>query len=146
MAQDSLGLGADLVQGDGQALQYPRSHTFTFAQQAYDCLRGEELSPGRYVKTDLEVDEYVRNNAGTVYHPCGTCKMGTDKMAVVDAQARVHGIESLRVIDASIMPSIVSGNLNAPTIMMAEKLADMILGAPPLAPLDAPVWDHRTQG
>ena len=116
------------------------------AQKAYDGLRGEELSPGKDVKTDAEIDEYIRNNAGTVYHPCGTCKMGTDKMAVVDAKARVHGIEGLRVIDASIMPSIVSGNLNAPTIMMAEKLADMILGAPPPRPLDVPVWDHRTQG
>ncbi len=115
-----------------------------FAQKAYDGLRGDEISPGKHVQTDAEVDEYVRNNAGTVYHLCGTCKMGTDKMAVIDAECRVHGIEGLRVVDASIMPSIVSGNLNAPTIMIAEKLADMILGLPPLPALDVPVWDHRT--
>ena len=117
-----------------------------FAQRAFDRYRGAELEPGAAVQTDAEIDDFIRSAAATAYHPCGTCKMGSDEMAVVDGQCRVRGIENLRVIDSSIMPSIVSGNLNAPTIMMAEKAADMVLGNDAPAPENAPVYDHRTAG
>ena len=99
-----------------------------FGQEAFDEYRGEELAPGAEVQTDEQIDEWVRRMSDTDYHPSCTCKMGEDNMAVVDAQCRVQGLEGLRVVDASIMPSIVSGNLNAPTIMIAEKAADLIKG------------------
>ncbi|MGI9305033.1 MAG: choline dehydrogenase [Gammaproteobacteria bacterium] len=111
-----------------------------FAQKAFDRYRGEELAPGKQVQSDEEIDAYVRAHVESAYHPCGTCKMGNDDMGVVDGDTKVHGVEGLRVVDASIMPSIVSGNLNAPTIMIAEKAADMILGNPPLEPLHVPVY------
>lgn len=115
-----------------------------FSQKAFDPYRGPELAPGPEVRSDAEIDAFVRQKAESAYHPCSSCRMGpeSDPMAVVDAAARVHGLESLRVVDASIMPDIVSGNLNAPTIMMAEKLADTIRGREPLPPSDAPVWIH----
>jgi choline dehydrogenase len=112
------------------------------AQQAMDPYRGPELFPGPDVNSDAEIDAWVRKAVETCYHPVGTCKMGTDQMAVVDPQARVHGLQGLRVVDASIMPSIVSGNTNAPTIMIAEKAADMIRGRTPLPASTAPVWIH----
>jgi choline dehydrogenase len=113
-----------------------------FAQKAFDQYRGPELAPGPNVRTDAEIDAHLRKKAESAYHPSCTCRMGlpTDRMAVVDAAGRVHGMEGLRVVDASIMPNVVSGNLNAPVIMMAEKLADTILGKPPLPPSDAPVY------
>jgi choline dehydrogenase len=113
-----------------------------FAQRAFDPYLGAELAPGPAVKSDAEIDAFVRAKAESAYHPCGTCKMGpnSDPSAVVDEQCRVHGVEGLRVVDAAIMPSIVSGNLNAPTIMLAEKAADLIRGRAPLAPLDVPVY------
>ncbi len=94
------------------------------------------------MQSDAEIDACVRAKGESAYHPCGTCKMGADSdpMAVVDEQVRVRGVERLRVVDASIMPSIVSGNLNAPTIMMAEKAADMIRGLSPLPPEEMPVY------
>ncbi|SEL31638.1 choline dehydrogenase [Ectothiorhodospira marina] len=112
------------------------------AQPALDRYRGRELAPGAQATSDLELDEFVRNHAETAYHPCGSCRMGTkdDAMAVVDDQGRVHGVEGLRVVDASIMPRIVTGNLNAPTIMMAEKIADHIRGREALAPSQAAVY------
>jgi choline dehydrogenase len=112
-----------------------------FAQRAFDPYLGPELAPGAEVDTDAEIDAFVRARAESAYHPCGTCKMGpdSDSSAVVDGACRVHGIEGLRVVDASVMPSITSGNLNAPTIMLAEKAADLIRGRPPLDPLDVPV-------
>ncbi len=113
-----------------------------FAQQAFDRFRGEELSPGPAVQSDAQIDAHIRANAETAYHPSCTCRMGSDAMAVVDGAGRVHGVQRLRVVDASIMPDVVSGNLNAPTIMMAEKLADVIRGRPPLAPSDAPFFLH----
>ena len=88
---------------------------------------GEEIAPGAAYQTDEELLEWVRNNAETTYHPIGTCKMGSDTMAVVDDQLRVHGIKGLRVADASIMPTLTSGNTNAPSIMIGEKCAAMIL-------------------
>ena len=111
-----------------------------FAQKAFDPFRGPELKPGPEVQTDAEIDAFVRAHVESAYHPSCSCRMGTDSMAVVDGKAKVHGLEGLRVVDASIMPSIVSGNLNAPTIMLAEKLADTIRGREPLPASDAPVW------
>jgi choline dehydrogenase len=93
---------------------------------------GPEVVPGPRVKTDAEIEEAIRNFCGTTQHPVGTCAMGTGKDAVVDAQLRVRGVAGLRVVDASIMPAIPGGNTNAPTIMIAEKASDMILGLPPL--------------
>ena len=94
--------------------------------KAFAAYCGDELHPGANVESDAEISEFVRNEAQTLYHPVGTCKMGSDAMAVVDAGLRVRGIERLRVVDASIMPRIIAGNTNAPTIMIAEKAADMI--------------------
>lgn len=101
-------------------------------QPALDAYRGEEISPGKGCQTDEQLDEFVRNHAETAYHPCGTCKMGSDAMAVVDGEGRVHGMTGLRVVDASIMPLIITGNLNATTIMIGEKIADNIRGRSPL--------------
>ena len=109
-----------------------------FAQPAFDRFRGKELAPGPDVRTDAEIDAWVAANCESAYHPSGACKMGSDPMAVVDGACRVHGIEGLRVVDSAIMPSIVSGNLNAPTIMLAEKAADLIRGREPLPPSNAP--------
>ena len=102
------------------------------AQPALDPYRGREISPGEHVQTDEELDAFIREHAETAFHPSCTCKMGTDDMAVVDGQGRVHGIDALRVVDASIMPQIITGNLNATTIMIAEKIADKIRGRQPL--------------
>ncbi|MBX9598912.1 MAG: choline dehydrogenase [Burkholderiales bacterium] len=98
------------------------------AQDALSAYTGTEISPSLKYNTNEELDSYIREKAETAFHPCGSCKMGYDEMSVVDAECRVHGLESLRVIDASIMPLIVTGNLNAPTIMIAEKIADAIKG------------------
>ncbi|MFZ1429543.1 MAG: choline dehydrogenase [Geminicoccaceae bacterium] len=119
-----------------------------FAQPAFDRYRGRELQPGEAVTSNADIDAFVRRKADSAYHPSCTCKMGIDPMAVVDPACRVRGVDGLRVVDASIMPSIVSGNLNAPTIMLAEKAADMILGRPALPPMPVPVWeapDWRTR-
>ena len=88
-----------------------------------------EIAPGADLQTDDELLEWVRNNAETTYHPIGTCKMGHDPMAVVDDRLRVHGIKGLRVADASIMPTLTSGNTNAPSIMIGEKCAQVVLAA-----------------
>lgn len=118
-----------------------------FAQSAFAPFRGEELSPGTNVQSDEQLDAYLNDAVESAYHPSCTCKMGSDDMAVVDAQCRVRGLNGLRIVDSSIMPSIVSGNLNAPTVMIAEKAADIIKGVTPLAPSDAPVYiaeDYQT--
>ena len=86
-----------------------------------------EYLPGSDVESDEALMAYARDAATTIFHPCGTCKMGADAMAVVDERLRVHGIADLRVVDASIMPTMTSGNTNAPTIMIAEKASDMII-------------------
>ncbi len=102
-----------------------------FAQSALDRFRGKELAPGADVRSDDELDRYIRENAGIGHHACGTARMGPDDLAVVDDRLRVHGVGRLRVADASIMPNMVSGNTNAATIMIAEKAADMILRRDP---------------
>jgi choline dehydrogenase len=111
-----------------------------FAQPAFDPYRGREISPGPEVRSAAEVDRWVAETAQTAYHPCGTCPMGTSPMAVVDPRGRVHGVERLRVVDSSIMPAITNGNINAPTIMLAERCADFVLGREPLAPSQAAVF------
>jgi choline dehydrogenase len=117
-----------------------------FAQAAFDPYRGREIQPGADVRSDEQIDAFVRAKVETAYHPSCSCRMGRsdDPMAVVDRDARVIGVEGLRVVDSSIMPSITTGNLNAPTFMLAEKLADHIRGKPLLpAAADyyvAPCW------
>ncbi len=112
-------------------------------QAALDPYRGEEFSPGKDVKTDADIDAWIKRTGETIYHPVGTCRMGVagDEYAVVDGDLRVQGIAGLRVIDASVMPTLVGGNTNAPTIMVAEKASDLIRGKAALAPFDAPVYD-----
>lgn len=100
-----------------------------FHSNAFDEFRGEEVAPGADVTSDEALQAYVREVVDSVWHPVGTCKMGTDSMAVVDPELRVHGVDRLRVVDASIMPTITTGNTNAPTIMIGEKAADLIKGA-----------------
>ena len=113
-----------------------------FGQPALSAYSGKEISPGHHLRTDAELDAFVREHAETAYHPSCSNKMGpaSDPMAVVDGYGRVHGMEGLRVIDASIMPQVVTGNLNAPTIMIAEKMADAIRGRAALAPSTAPYY------
>ncbi|MBS0409657.1 MAG: choline dehydrogenase [Proteobacteria bacterium] len=112
-------------------------------QKSLKAIRGEEVSPGTSVNSDEEIDAWIRRSAETIYHPVGTCRMGVagDAMAVVDGELKVQGIAGLRVIDASVMPTLVGGNTNAPTIMIAEKASDMILGKGAPAPLDVPVFE-----
>ncbi|MED5380231.1 MAG: choline dehydrogenase [Pseudomonadota bacterium] len=109
------------------------------AQSAFDDFRDGEIQPGEHIQTDEEIDAFVREAVESAYHPSCSCKMGEDEMAVVDSQTNVHGIEGLRVVDSSIFPTIPNGNLNAPTIMVAEKAADIILGKPALPPQNVPV-------
>jgi choline dehydrogenase len=111
-------------------------------QSALDPYRSEEYSPGEAVQTDAEIDAWIKKTGETIYHPVGTCRMGAvgDPMAVVDVECRVQGLAGLRVVDASVMPTLVGGNTNAPTIMIAEKISDAIRGRAALAPEDAPVF------
>ncbi|MCW5746315.1 MAG: choline dehydrogenase [Alphaproteobacteria bacterium] len=101
-----------------------------FAQTAFEPYRGDELEPGVGKTSDADIADWVRARSETIYHPVGSCKMGpeSDAMAVVDSQLRVRGVEGLRVVDASIMPTLIGGNTNAPTIMIAERAADFMLG------------------
>jgi choline dehydrogenase len=100
-----------------------------FQTSAFDEFRGEEVAPGADVNSDEALEAYIRETCGTVFHPVGTCKMGTDSMAVVDSELRVLGVEGLRVVDASIMPTITTGNTNGPIIAIGEKAADLIKAA-----------------
>jgi len=113
-----------------------------FAQPAFDRFRGREISPGAEVQSDAAIDAFIRDKVESALHPSCSCKMGApdDPLAVVDPETRVYGLEALRVVDSSIMPSITNGNLNAPTIMLAEKAADHILGTL-LPPSDAPYYE-----
>ena len=113
-----------------------------FAQAAFDPYRGAELQPGADVVTDEQIDTFIRRKVESAYHPCGTCRMGRadDPAAVVDPETRVIGVDGLRVADSSIMPTVPTGNLNAPSIMIGEKAADHILGRALLAPSNAPYY------
>jgi choline dehydrogenase len=106
-------------------------------QPAFDDLRGTELAPGREVQSDEEILDFVAREGESAYHPSCTCKMGYDDMAVVDSELKVHGVENLRVVDASVFPSITNGNIYAPVMMVAEKAADLILGNTPEPPSEA---------
>ncbi|WP_419206954.1 choline dehydrogenase [Photobacterium leiognathi subsp. mandapamensis] len=112
------------------------------AQSALDQYRGDEIQPGADITSDQAIDQWVKENVESAYHPSCTCKMGDDDdvMAVLDPECRVRGIENLRVVDSSIFPTIPNGNLNAPTIMVAERAADFILQRPPLPAGNVPVW------
>ena len=113
-----------------------------FSQPAFDPFRGREISPGPDVQTDDELDAFIAEHAESAYHPCGTCRIGRadDPMAVVDPECRVIGVDGLRVADSSIFPQVTNGNLNAPSIMVGEKAADMILGRQPLPPSNQEPW------
>ena len=114
------------------------------SQPSMDAFRGEVIQPTAEIQTDEQIDQFVRESVDSAYHPCGTCKMGIDALAVVDAELRVHGLANIRVIDASVFPTIPNGNLNAPTMMLAERGADLIKGQV-IEPLEtAPVYsdDH----
>jgi choline dehydrogenase len=118
-------------------------------QKALRPFRAEEIQPGRKVQTDEQIDDFIRQHSESAYHPTGTCKMGakTDRMAVVDSECRVIGIDCLRVADSSIMPQVTNGNLNAPTLMIGEKASDHILGRDLLPPSNLVPWinpDWRT--
>ena len=117
-----------------------------FAQQAFDEFRGAELRPGPQFESDEEIDKFVREHADSSYHPSCTCKMGVDEMSVVDPESlKVYGVDNLRVVDASIMPSVVSGNLNGPVLMIAERAADIIRGREMEdARYDVPVYKPNT--
>lgn len=99
-----------------------------FEQKAFDDFAGDEIFPGKDVQTDDELRQFIREKGDNIYHPVGTCKMGHDDMAVVDDELKVHGIEGLRVVDASIMPTLIGGNTTACCLMIGEKASDMILG------------------
>jgi len=112
------------------------------SQPAFDEFRGQELAPGAQIQTDDEILDFVARQGESAYHPSCTCKMGYDDSAVVDGQLRVHGLSNLRVVDASVMPSITNGNIYSPVMMIAEKAADLILGNTPLRPLREPFYRH----
>ena len=113
-----------------------------FAQPAFDPFRGKEIQPGSHVQDDDALDDFIKDEVESAYHPCGTCRMGAadDPMAVVDPECRVIGVDGLRVADSSIFPRITNGNLNAPSIMVGEKAADHILGRQPLPRSNREPW------
>ena len=115
-----------------------------FQQEAFKPFVKHEIQPGDAVQSDAALDDFIKEHAESAYHPCGTCRMGQsdDPMAVVDPQARVIGVEGLRVADSSIFPRITNGNLNAPSIMVGEKVSDMLLGREPLARANDVPWVH----
>ncbi|MHC5654428.1 choline dehydrogenase [Stappia sp. ICDLI1TA098] len=115
-----------------------------FAQEAFAPYRGKEIQPGSAVQSDTELDAFIKEHVESAYHPCGTCRMGApdDPMAVVDPQGRVIGVDGLRVADSSIFPQITNGNLNAPSIMCGEKIADHVMGKDPLPPSNLEPWIH----
>jgi len=115
-------------------------------QSAFDELRGEEIAPGPEAQSDEEILDFVAREGESAYHPSCTCKMGYDDMAVVDADLKVHGVENLRVVDASVMPYVTNGNIYAPVMMIAEKAADIILGNTPEAPMNVDYYKYKPSG
>src|SRR5262249_26372365 len=114
------------------------------SQPAMAEFNAGEISPGAAVETDRQILDWVARDAETALHPSGTCRMGSDGMSVVDPQTmRVHGVEGLRVVDASVFPYVTNGNIYAPTMMVAERAADLILGNTPLEPSSAPFYRHE---
>jgi choline dehydrogenase len=116
-------------------------------QKALTAIRGDEIEPGVSVETDADIDAWIRRSAETIYHPVGTCRMGVagDPLAVVDPELKLQGLAGLRVVDASVFPTLIGGNTNAGTIMIAEKAADLILGRAAPAPLDVAVFEDRAK-
>ena len=113
------------------------------AQDAFAGLDGGEISPGPDVQTDEEILDWVARDAETALHPSCSCRMGIDEASVVDPRTmRVHGVEGLAVVDASVMPYVTNGNIYAPVMMIAEKAADLLLGNTPLAPMELPFARH----
>jgi choline dehydrogenase len=131
----------DDVEGFRQGVRLSRE---IISQAAMDPYRGDEIQPGIDIQSDQDIDSWIRQGVESAYHPSCSCRMGDDEMAVVDSNTRVRGIDRLRVIDSSIFPVITNGNLNAPTIMTAERAADLIKGKGMLPPSDAMVGlaDH----
>lgn len=133
---------ADDIEAWRQCIRLTRE---IMGQPAMDAFRGEEIQPGLNVNSDEEIDAWVRKNIESAYHPAGTCKMGeaSDPASVVDKDCRVHGLTNLRVVDASVFPTLPNGNINAPVIMVAEKIADVILGATPLRAADLSISEPK---
>ena len=100
--------------------------------EAFDPYRGAEVSPGPDVRGRADIEAFLRRAVETLYHPAGSCRMGSDELAVVDPALRLRRVDGLRVVDASVMPEVVGGNTNAPTIMVAERASDLILGREPV--------------
>ena len=115
-----------------------------FAQDAFKPYAKHEIQPGDALQSDEELNGFIKEHVESAFHPCGTCKMGSadDPNAVVDPHGRVIGVDGLRVADSSIFPRITNGNLNGPSIMVGEKMADHVLGKAPLAPSNAEPWMH----
>ncbi|MEM8633069.1 MAG: GMC oxidoreductase, partial [Pseudomonadota bacterium] len=115
-----------------------------FAQPAFAPFVKHEIQPGAALQSDADLDGFIREHAESAYHPCGTCKMGavSDPQAVVDPEGRVIGVDRLRVADSSIFPQILNGNLNAPSIMVGEKVSDHVLGRDPLPKSNQEPWIH----
>ena len=108
-------------------------------QKELSPLRGSEALPGTDVQSDAEIDEFIRTYGETIYHPVGTVAMGIHDSDPVDGELKVRGVDGLRVVDASVMPTLIGGNTNAPTIMIAEKAADLIRGIAPMAPQEVEI-------
>ena len=106
-------------------------------------LMGKEISPGAHIQTDEEILDFIAKEGESAYHPSSTCKMGVDSMAVTDANLKVHGINNLRVVDASVFPYVTNGNIYSPVMMVAEKAADLILGNTPLKPEQHPFFKKK---
>ena len=115
-----------------------------FSQPAFEPFADSEISPGKEIRSDEQLNDFIRDNVESAYHPCGTCKMGnkTDPTSVVDPETRVIGVDKLRVADSSIFPQITNGNLNAPSIMVGEKASDHILGKDLLPKSNEVPWIH----
>ena len=137
--RESPGILFNYLQHDSDVMGFRRSVKLTrniMQQEALNEYRGNEIQPGININADDEIDAFIRSTVESAYHPSCTCKMGNDKLSVVDSNTAVIGIEALHVVDASIFPTITNGNINAPTIMVAERAADLILKKIPLKPID----------